>query len=115
MLPTSPVQRVSPSSVSSADFTNLPMNGKRHTEQRINVRCWTEIPGTGAGSQHAATGMPIYFHVAPPGLLPGHIIQPGTWGQKMRIYGKGGQTFSDHSSAYDLIWEIVLEATRRAL
>jgi hypothetical protein len=86
-----------------------------HTEQRINVRCWTEIPGTGAGSQHAATGMPIYFHVAPPGLLPGHIIQPGTWGQKMRIYGKGGQTFSDHSSAYDLIWEIVLEATRRAL
>src|SRR6266404_3397377 len=24
-----------------------------HTEQRINVRCWTEIPGTGTGSQHA--------------------------------------------------------------
>src|SRR6266404_5388564 len=24
-----------------------------HTEQRINVRSWTEIPGTGTGSQHA--------------------------------------------------------------
>jgi hypothetical protein len=59
--------------------------------------------------------MPTYFHVGPRGLQQGQVIQPGAWGRRVRNWKKGGATFNGHAEAYILIWEVALEAVRRAI
>ena len=59
--------------------------------------------------------MTEFFHVAPARLQQGQIVRPGTWGQTLRKWQKGGQTFTNHSEAYVLVWEVALEAVRRAV
>src|SRR5262249_49474782 len=56
-----------------------------------------------------------FFHVASAGLQQGQIVRPGSWGRFLRRWEKDGQTFTNHSEAYVLVWEVALEAVRRAV
>jgi hypothetical protein len=47
--------------------------------------------------------------------MRGNLVQPGRWGQCVRQWQKGGQTFNNHKEAYILIWEVALEAVRQAV
>jgi hypothetical protein len=56
--------------------------------------------------------MPDFFHVAPPGLRMGDVIQPGNWGTLTRAFATGGPLIENHHDAINLIWEAALEAVR---
>jgi hypothetical protein len=57
--------------------------------------------------------MPDFFHVAPPGLRVGEIVQPGHWGRETLAFAARGRRGIQHDSdAINLIWEAALEAGR---
>ena len=54
-----------------------------------------------------------FFHVAPPGLRVGEIVQPGHWGRETLAFAARGRRGIQHDSdAINLIWEAALEAAR---
>jgi hypothetical protein len=57
--------------------------------------------------------MPDFFHVAPPGLRVGEIVQPGHGGRETLAFAARGRRGIQHDSdAINLIWEAALEAAR---
>ncbi len=53
----------------------------------------------------------VFFHVAEGLLSVGHVIEPGLWGAKSRVFRPGGPKMPPET--FDcILWEIALEASR---